>query len=58
MLRDAANFDLRMLACCKLCGESLLYIYDQALRDYCYECLIDMSLENARRIINPSGKKK
>lgn len=43
--------DLKKLAHCKLCSEPMLFIYSQSLRDYCFECLEDMAMENARRIL-------
>lgn len=55
MLRNGANFDLKMLAHCRMCCEPLLYIYDTSLRDFCHECLCEMSVESAMNII---GKKK
>lgn len=42
---------LSELAHCKLCTEPMYCIYDQKLRDYCHGCLVDMSMENARRLL-------
>ncbi len=46
-----ANFDPRSLAHCRLCRDPMYFIYDWKLRDYCHECMVDMSMENARRIL-------
>jgi hypothetical protein len=43
--------DLHSLAHCRLCRTPMFMIYDWKLRDYCHECMVDMSMEEARRII-------
>jgi len=48
--------DSRELAHCKMCWEPMYIIYDQSLRDYCHDCLTDMSLEAAREIVGDKRK--
>jgi hypothetical protein len=33
--------DPRMLAHCRACYEPMYYIYDQKLREFCYECTLE-----------------
>jgi hypothetical protein len=33
--------DPRILAHCRMCYEPMYYIYDQRLRDFCYECMVE-----------------
>lgn len=40
-------------AYCRSCIQKMIGIKDQRLRDFCYECTIEMLIENATRIIKP-----
>jgi hypothetical protein len=31
----------RSLAHCRVCHEPMYYIYDQKVRDFCYECVVE-----------------
>jgi len=37
--------DPRILAHCRMCYEPMYYIYDQKLRDFCYECTMENALQ-------------
>lgn len=43
--------DLRSLAHCRLCSSPMYIIFDARLRDYCHDCLEDLAMEEARRIL-------
>lgn len=37
--------DPTLLTHCRSCSEPMYFIYDDSLRDYCYECLSEISKE-------------
>lgn len=39
----------RHLAHCKMCREPMFCIYDWTLRHYCWECKVEMGLEDDHR---------
>lgn len=38
------------LAHCKCCSEPMFIIYSQKLRDYCYDCEVEMGIVTDRRL--------
>ena len=40
-----ADLNVRRLAHCKCCCEPMYCIYDQALRDFCWGCEVDMGIK-------------
>lgn len=42
----------RLLAHCKMCRDPMYCIYDWKLRHYCWECHIEMGLEDDKRAEN------
>ena len=41
--------DTRKLAHCRMCYEPMYCIYDQSIRDYCYECSAEMAAEDTEK---------
>ena len=44
------------LAYCRYCNYPMLYIYDQGVRKYCHECLVEISMEAAKKIVGDARK--
>lgn len=42
--------DTRKLAHCKMCHEPMYCIYDQSIRDFCYECALEIEADEAESI--------
>lgn len=45
------TIDPKELAHCRCCYEPMYIIKDSSVRDYCHECLLEMSIENAKEIV-------
>ncbi len=45
-MSNSLDVDPKTLAHCRLCSEPMYCIYDSALRDYCYACLLDVPMDN------------
>ena len=56
-MRELITVHPRELAHCKNCCEPLYVIYDQSLRDFCHECMVEMSLDMAERVVGKKRKK-
>ncbi len=41
------NVDPRHLAHCRYCYQPMYCIYDQTLRDFCYECEMEARIQSA-----------
>jgi hypothetical protein len=54
MAERVLTVDPRILAHCRLCFEPMYCIYDSALRDYCHECLLDVSRDDAKERRRPA----
>lgn len=37
--------DPKAIAHCRICYEPMYYIYDQKLRSFCYECMMEHNLQ-------------
>jgi hypothetical protein len=42
--------DTRKLAHCRMCREPMYCIYDEAIRDFCYECSLEIKADEVESI--------
>ena len=56
-MRELITVHPRELAHCKGCCEPMYCIYSQALRDYCHDCTVEMTMEMAESVVGKRRRK-